>query len=303
MVFSDVDNNGEIDVTIPTVEVMETHTYYPFGMKIEGMESIEACPVYQPYGYNGKEKLLPDVYDYGARMYMASIGRWTSVDPLAEAYYGISSYVYALNDPISKLDPNGMWVESPSGFYSDNPEEISALFNFLDTQEDDPPVKKDDIDWKQAGKDFVYGIPGVGPALSSGDKLEGGDYIGAAADFGIAISEMATLGYGAKIVSFASRQLAKFGAKGVTNAMPKGNLANHLFKGTGKLVDNPANRALITKISNGKPLVVDKFGKSWYRGVDTSGKGIYSYTQNGVVKGAGYTNLSAAEIIVKYGVK
>lgn len=60
VVFSDVDNNGEIDVTIPTTEVMETHTYYPFGMKIEGMESIEACPVYQPYGYNGKDdRLVP----------------------------------------------------------------------------------------------------------------------------------------------------------------------------------------------------------------------------------------------------
>jgi hypothetical protein len=37
--------------------------------------------------------------------------------------------------------------------------------------------------------------------------------------------------------------------------------------------------------------------------VNASGKGIYSYTQNGVVKGAGYTNLSAAEIITKYGIK
>jgi RHS repeat-associated protein len=209
VVFSDLDNNGEIDVTIPTTEVMETHTYYPFGMKIEGMESIEACPVYQPYGYTGKEKLLPDVYDYGARMYMASIGRWTSVDPLADAYYGISSYVYALNDPISKLDPNGMWVESPTGFYSDNPEEISALFNFLDTQEDDPPVKKDGIDWKQAGKDFVDGTPVVGNALKSGDKLVEEDYVGALAYFGLALVDLATVGFGGKIVSFASSQLAK----------------------------------------------------------------------------------------------
>ncbi len=96
---------------------------------------------------------------------------------------------------------------------------------------------------------------------------------------------------------------SKVAAKGATNLIPKGKLANHLFKGTGKLVDNPANRSLISKISNGKPLVADKFGKSWYRGVDASGKGIYSYTQNGVVKGAGYTNLSAAEIIAKYGVR
>ncbi len=89
----------------------------------------------------------------------------------------------------------------------------------------------------------------------------------------------------------------------MTNIIPEGKLANHLFKGAGKLADNPANRTLIQNISNGKPLVVDKFGKSWYRGVDASGRGIYSYTQNGIVKGAGYTDLSAAEIIAKYGVK
>jgi len=38
-------------------------------------------------------------------------------------------------------------------------------------------------------------------------------------------------------------------------------------------------------------------------GVDATGKGIYSYIQNGIVKGSGYTDLSAAEMIIKYGVK
>ena len=91
--------------------------------------------------------------------------------------------------------------------------------------------------------------------------------------------------------------------KTVTNIVPQGNLANHLFKGVGKLADNPANRTQIQKISNGKALVVDAYGKTWYRGVDAAGKGVYSYTQNGVVKGAGYTDLSAAEMIIKYSKK
>jgi len=98
----------------------------------------------------------------------------------------------------------------------------------------------------------------------------------------------------------------KFGssaAKGLINIIPEGKLANHLFKGVEKLVDTPSNRTLIQNISNSKPLVIDKFGKTWYRGVDDSGKAIYSYTQNGVVKGAGYTNSSAKEMIIKYGVK
>lgn len=94
--------------------------------------------------------------------------------------------------------------------------------------------------------------------------------------------------------------LFSFGSK---NIIPEGKLANHLFKGVGKLADNPTNRTLIQNISNGKPLVVDAFGKSWYRGLDDAGKAIYTYGQNGVVKGAGYTNLSAAEMILKYSPK
>src|SRR5690606_5650232 len=50
-------------------------------------------------------------------------------------------------------------------------------------------------------------------------------------------------------------------AKGGTNLIPEGKLANHFFKGAGKLADNPANRTLIQKIANGKPLGVDAYGK------------------------------------------
>ena len=92
-------------------------------------------------------------------------------------------------------------------------------------------------------------------------------------------------------------------AKGGANLIPKGKLANHLFKGTGKLADNPANRALIQKISNGTPLGIDVYGKAWYSGVDASGNLIYSYTQNGVVKGAGYMNMTLEEMVIKYGLK
>ncbi len=146
---------------------------------------------------------------------MASIGRWTSVDPLADEYYEISSFAYGLNDPISKLDPNGMWVEDKDGFHTDNPDEIAALFDYVDSNVDDPPVKKGGVDWNQAGKDFVNGIPGVGPALSSGDKLVEKDYIGATADFALALADLATAGIGAKIVSFAANQIFKSAAKAV----------------------------------------------------------------------------------------
>ena len=80
--------------------------YYPFGMEI---------PVYgnsdNQLKYNGKE-LQTEAglkwYDYGARFYDPVIGRWHSVDPMAEDYYPLSPYHFAGNNPIKFVDLNGM---------------------------------------------------------------------------------------------------------------------------------------------------------------------------------------------------
>ncbi len=47
-------------------------------------------------------------YDYGARFYDAQIGRWHSVDPLAEEYYSQSPFHFSGNNPIYYVDDNGM---------------------------------------------------------------------------------------------------------------------------------------------------------------------------------------------------
>lgn len=90
-----VDSSGKVE---------ETNHYYPFGGTFASTGNV------QPYKYNGKEldaKKGLNWYDYGARMYDPTLGRWHVVDPMAEKYYGITPYNYCFDNPIKYIDPDG----------------------------------------------------------------------------------------------------------------------------------------------------------------------------------------------------
>ncbi|MDT8341749.1 MAG: RHS repeat-associated core domain-containing protein, partial [Longimicrobiales bacterium] len=44
---------------------------------------------------------------FGARYYMAAVGRWGAVDPLADQFPGWSGYNYVLGNPTGLVDPDG----------------------------------------------------------------------------------------------------------------------------------------------------------------------------------------------------
>jgi RHS repeat-associated protein len=91
-----------------SAEALEENNYYAFGLKHEGYNALSGNPAYS-YGYNGKELQKETGWgDYGARMYMADIGRWGVIDPLTEQMRRYSPYNYAFNNPVSFIDPDGM---------------------------------------------------------------------------------------------------------------------------------------------------------------------------------------------------
>jgi RHS repeat-associated protein len=92
-----------------TAQIQSYSNYDPFGMQQVGRNYNSQD---YRFGFNGKEKdneLLGDgnAYNFDARMYDPRLGRWLSVDPLAEKFPDQSPYSFAFNDPIAYIDPDG----------------------------------------------------------------------------------------------------------------------------------------------------------------------------------------------------
>ena len=86
--------------------IQQANHYYPFG----GMFA-ETNPTGQPYKFGGKEFDTEnglDLYDFHARQMEPMLGRFTTMDPMAEKYYNMSPYGYTGNNPMIYIDPTGM---------------------------------------------------------------------------------------------------------------------------------------------------------------------------------------------------
>jgi len=110
------DHLGNIRVTYANDGVKDgirqVNAYYPFGMNISSLSANSTSILQQnEYKYNGKmfqDELGLNWLDYGARFYDPVIGRWHSVDPLAEKYRRWSPYNYCVDNPMRFVDLDGM---------------------------------------------------------------------------------------------------------------------------------------------------------------------------------------------------
>jgi RHS repeat-associated protein len=90
-------------VDAATGEVVQELRYDAFGRVV-----LDTNPGFQPFGFAG------GLYDYqtglvrfGFRDYDPEVGRWTAKDPLLFLGGSTSLYVYADNDPVNLIDPDG----------------------------------------------------------------------------------------------------------------------------------------------------------------------------------------------------
>lgn len=106
------------DATRNRIDILDRNDYYPFGMNFL---AAGAGAVYDPkgsplnYKFGAKELQETGFYDFGARLLMPDVGRWFTIDPLAEKYTRWSPYNYAVNNPLRFIDPDGRSAINFSG--------------------------------------------------------------------------------------------------------------------------------------------------------------------------------------------
>jgi RHS repeat-associated protein len=91
-----------------------TNSYHPFGKRIDNLSFKSGT---NQLKYNGKELQSQslagrslDWYDYGARFYDPTLGRFHTIDRMAEKYVGLTPYQYAGNNPVRFIDVNGDYI-------------------------------------------------------------------------------------------------------------------------------------------------------------------------------------------------
>ena len=102
--------------------VLVAYDYDPFGADITVLSTESPFPLLpgpfgSPYKYGGKEwSTTTSTYDFEARQMAPAFHRFTTMDPLAEKYYGISPYAYCANNPVNCFDDTGRKIIFINGY-------------------------------------------------------------------------------------------------------------------------------------------------------------------------------------------
>ena len=150
--------------------IVSAQDYYPFGGIYRAVNTADANDKYK---FTEKERDKETDYDYfGARYYDSDLGRWLSVDPLAEKYAGWSPYNYGLNNPLRNIDPDG-----DSIIVLLNPNGAKGLGHAAEL------IGNENSGWDLYSKNGAKGLYGLGPSKKPdvGSKTE--DHYSNIADF------------------------------------------------------------------------------------------------------------------------
>ncbi|MBF4494091.1 type IV secretion protein Rhs [Flavobacterium sp. MR2016-29] len=91
------------------IEIIDEAHYYPFGLKHEGYVTLqESSNKYKFLGQERQDELGLNWDTFRHRNYDYAIGRFFGVDPVSEEYMSISTYQFAHNNPVWKVEIEGL---------------------------------------------------------------------------------------------------------------------------------------------------------------------------------------------------
>ena len=104
------DHLGSVRAVVSeTGAVQQMNHYFPYGDLFPNTSNGNNG---NRYKYTGKESGDEiGLYDFSARFLHIHFGRFTTIDPLAEKYPGISPYAYCNGNPVNYVDPDGKYFE------------------------------------------------------------------------------------------------------------------------------------------------------------------------------------------------
>ncbi|MEA9414155.1 DUF6443 domain-containing protein [Flavobacterium sp. PL02] len=114
-VFNYTDHLGNVRVSYKknaqnVLEILEENNYYPFGLKHEGYntDNLQVNYKYKFLGQERQDELGLNWDTFRHRNYDYAIGRFFGVDPVSEEYMSISTYQFAHNNPVWKIEIEGL---------------------------------------------------------------------------------------------------------------------------------------------------------------------------------------------------
>lgn len=97
-----------VALTDSSGSIVDAYAYDPFGAVLNQSETIP-----QPFKFVGQFGVMADpsgLYYMWARYYDPNVGRFISEDPIGFDGGDVNLYAYAGNNPIMRIDANGLWT-------------------------------------------------------------------------------------------------------------------------------------------------------------------------------------------------
>ncbi|MEM9337281.1 MAG: RHS repeat-associated core domain-containing protein [Bacteroidota bacterium] len=197
------------------------------------------------YLYTGQEyEPELEAYNYRARMYDPSLGRFYTPDPAAQQN---SAYAYVGNNPISRVDPNGEWF-----LFDDVIATVGGAIVGAGIEIVSGALSGDGVNWKKVGVAAVAGAAAGETGLYAGPIVAGavGGAIygaGAAAVDGKSVGESLEAGAIGAVSGAVLGVAGKYGGRVVGAVARRSRLGRSAISGLGNLsrsANRLANRGL-----------------------------------------------------------